>query len=75
MNKKMDLIKKNNNVFQSEKTIKNKRNDCSIISPKKKNLLVIDKTFRVEFSNEAKKMEMNIEKGFRKNFYSIKKKI
>ena len=60
MNKKLDSIKKNNNVFQSGKTIKNKRNYCSIISRKKKNLLIIDKTFRVEFPNEAKKTEMNI---------------
>ena len=74
MNKKLDSIKKNNNVFQNGKTIKNKRNYCSIISRKKKNILIIDKTFRVEFPNEAKKTEMNIEQGFRKNFYSIKKK-
>ena len=74
MNKKLDSINKKNNIIQCGKTIKNKKNHCIIISQKKKSLLIIGKTFREEFSNEAKKNEMHIEKGFRKNFYSIKKK-
>ncbi len=60
--------------FDKKKTKKRNVSNFSIFPTKVKKDLIIEKKYRTQISHKEKKVEINIEQGYREQFYSIKNK-